>query len=204
MRLAEGLVDLDALVLACRDVRARELLAEAVGAYRAGSYRAAIVTTWIGVLFDFIFKLRELSAEDDADAKKLVEEFDLARTNNDKDAAMKLERGVLDHCESTFEFVSKQERIDLQRLLDDRNRCAHPAWRGEDERFDPPAELARTHMRAAVDILLSRRARSRRPRGVGHHRESSRQSLPSSDRARAPPETMTMYEVLGRRLSKTV
>lgn len=46
------------------------------------------------------------------------------------------------------------EFIDLDRLQEDRNRCAHPSMTSDGEIFKPSAELARMHIRSAVDHLL--------------------------------------------------
>jgi hypothetical protein len=47
--------------------RARSYLREAVDCYNAGLYRAAIVTTWVAVVFDLIEKIRELALSGDQD-----------------------------------------------------------------------------------------------------------------------------------------
>ena len=53
-----------------------------------------------------------------------------------------------------FELISHLEHIDLQRLQEDRNRCAHPSLVAEGQGFNPPGELARLHIRSAVTHLL--------------------------------------------------
>lgn len=148
--------DLDALVLACREPRSREMLAEAVACYRAAAFRACIVTTWVAIVFDFVHKLGEFATLGDGQAQTLWEDFEKNREAHDLGASLAFEKAVLEHCEKSFQLVSPVERLDLQRILDDRNRCAHPAMREEGERFDPPPELARLHLRNAVEILLAR------------------------------------------------
>lgn len=157
MRAIESFSDLDALVLACRDARSKELIAESISCYRAGAFRAAIVVTWIAVVFDFVHKLRELDARADKQARTLLERFEESRKNNDIVSALEFERNVLEHCEK-FEFLSPVERTDLERLYQDRNRCAHPAMRAEDERYEPSPELCRLHIRNAVELMLGRPA----------------------------------------------
>ena len=49
-----GLADLDELVHAVALTRHVDIIAEAISCYRAGAYRAAIVTTWIAVCYDII------------------------------------------------------------------------------------------------------------------------------------------------------
>lgn len=52
------LTDLDALILTVRNPLSRGYIDEAVRAYRAGSYKAAIVSLWVAVTFDIISKVR--------------------------------------------------------------------------------------------------------------------------------------------------
>lgn len=150
----EALVDLDALIYLCRDVRSRAYVAEAVGSYRAGAYRAAIVTLWVAVVFDFIHKLQELELTGDAKAHTILEEFRKFQLAADVKASWDFERKVLERSWKEFELVSRHEFEDLERLLADRNRCAHPAMSTGDDVYAPSAELARLHIRNAVLHLL--------------------------------------------------
>ncbi len=72
--MSERLIDLDELVLRCRDKTTKDYIQEAVSCYRAGAFRSCIVSTWNAVVFDFIhtstnqflrslFRLEKLSAE---------------------------------------------------------------------------------------------------------------------------------------------
>ena len=51
-------------------------------------------------------------------------------------------------------LISPLEHRDLSRLVEDRNRCAHPSISSADELYQPSAELARYHLRNAVEYLL--------------------------------------------------
>jgi hypothetical protein len=148
------LADLDELVLLCRDERARLYIVEAVGCYRAGAYRSAIVAAWIAVCYDIIDKLRELALAGDKEAAQLAEEIERTRRANDISRALKIERELLDLARDKFELLSHLEHIDLQRLQEDRHRCAHPSLVSEDQGFNPSGELARLHIRSAVTHLL--------------------------------------------------
>lgn len=53
-------------------------------------------------------------------------------------------------------MLSPIENEDLDRLRLDRHRCAHPSMITLDDLYRPTAELARCHMRNAVEHLLSR------------------------------------------------
>jgi hypothetical protein len=146
--------DLEELVLRCRNQGAKTYIGEAVGSYRAGSYRAAIVATWIAVAFDIIDKLRELSFSGDKAAERLVEEFEAIRKAHDLTRALAFERKLLDVARDKFELISPIEHQDLSRIQEDRHRCAHPSLISDSEIFSPSAELARLHIRSAVEILL--------------------------------------------------
>lgn len=151
--------DLDRLAEVCRDIPVRELMEEAVRCYTVGAYRATILTTWIAVVFDYYAKLRELDllAEGgDGEVRSRLERFERARANADVQVSLAMERELLGDALKVFEFISPLQHEDLDRLRKDRHRCAHPAMRDADERYEPTAELARTHMRNAVEHLLSR------------------------------------------------
>lgn len=154
MAINSSIADLDELVLLCRDERARSYITEAVNCYRGGAYRAAIVATWIAVCFDIIDKLRELNLSGDKAAEKIVEGLNKARASNDVASSLKFERELLDIARDQFELLSHLEHIDLDRLQQDRNRCAHPSLLSDEQVFQPSGELARLHIRSAVTHLL--------------------------------------------------
>ncbi|MGX9778932.1 MULTISPECIES: hypothetical protein [Stenotrophomonas maltophilia group] len=152
--MTSPLYDLDELVLQCRNERARNYIREAVSSYRAGAFRAAIVSTWIAVCFDIMQKFHELAIAGDAAAGKEAEALERIRANGDVTAAMRFEKDLLNKAKSPFELVNNLEYIDLTRLYDDRNRCAHPSFVADGEAYSPPGELARLHIRNAVTVLL--------------------------------------------------
>jgi len=61
---------------------------------------------------------------------------------------------VLDRAKKQYELISPPEHMDLTRLYKDRHRCAHPLMNSLEDTFQPPAELARYHIRNAVTHLL--------------------------------------------------
>lgn len=152
--MASPLSDLDELVLKCRDQKAKNYIREAVACYKAGAFRSAIVSTWIAVSFDIIDKLKELSLAGDREAEKQIEAFEKARRIGDIATSLKFERDILAVCRDKLELISPVEFIDLDRLQEDRNRCAHPSMTADGEVFNPSAELARMHIRSAVEHLL--------------------------------------------------
>jgi hypothetical protein len=148
-----GIADLDELVLKCKAVQARAFIAEAIGSYRAGAFRSSIVATWIAVAYDFIDKLRQLDLTGDKQAKKYLTEFESIRKTGDVPAALRFERQILDRARE-LELISDLEQKDLERLREDRDRCAHPSMNWLDEAYQPSPELARLHLRNAITHLL--------------------------------------------------
>jgi hypothetical protein len=151
--MREYLADLDELVLLCRDDRARQYINEAVACYRAGAFRSCIVATWSAVVYDFIHKLQELELSGDKNAKIRLEEFEALRRQADISGSLQFERNVVEQLHQ-FELLSPLEYADLKRLLEDRNRCAHPSMNSLEEPYQPTAELARYHLRNTVTSLL--------------------------------------------------
>ncbi|MGX2029760.1 hypothetical protein [Methylocaldum gracile] len=152
--MASPLSDLDELILKCRDERAKSYIKESVSCYKSGAFRSAIVSTWIAVSFDIIDKLKELSLAGDKEAEKQLEEFEKARKAGDIAKSLKFERDILAIARDKLELISHVEFIDLDRLQQDRNRCAHPSMTSDGEIFNPSAELVRMHIRSAVEYLL--------------------------------------------------
>lgn len=152
--MASPLSDLDELVLKCRDEKAKNYIKEAVACYKSGAFRSSIVSTWIAVSFDIIDKLKELSLAGDKEAQIQVEAFEKAVRNGDITNSLRFERDILAICRDKLELISPVEFIDLSRLQEDRNRCAHPSMTADGEIFNPSAELARMHIRSAVEHLL--------------------------------------------------
>jgi hypothetical protein len=152
--MEERLADLDELILRCRNEQARKYIAEAVACYRAAAFRSSIVATWIAIVFDFIQKLHELELSGDANAKNKLAEFERIVREQDIKKSLEFERTALDEARDTYELISPSEHADLKRLLEDRNRCAHPSMNSFDEVYQPTAELTRFHLRNAVTYLL--------------------------------------------------
>ncbi|WP_271509507.1 hypothetical protein [Bradyrhizobium sp. CCBAU 11357] len=156
-----SLGDLDELVLRCRTEEGRKYIVEAVTCYKAGAYRACIVATWVAVVYDLISKIREIALSGDPAAQQIVADlnrFQPLIAQNDLGAIKKsldLERGIVDICNTQFGFFEGMEVLDLTRLHDDRNRCAHPSYQGMETPYSPSGELARAHLVHAIQHVLS-------------------------------------------------
>lgn len=153
----EAFIDLDELIVRCRDKLSRKFIQEAVSCYRAGAFRSCIVATWNAVVFDFLHKLRELELLGDREAAKLLEEFDNLRGSGKQFKELwKFESSIPEIALTKFELISTVEKSDIERLFEDRSRCAHPSMTSLEEPFEATAELARYHLRSAVTHLLER------------------------------------------------
>lgn len=150
-----GLTDLDERVFEVRDKASRDLIREAIQAYRGGAYRSAIISTWIAISFDIISKVRELAAYGEANAAKFTKDLDKAIQNNDRPKLQTFERDLLTKAKEEFQIITEREFHDLERIMQDRHQCAHPAFVGEGVLFQPLPELVRNHIVQAIDILLS-------------------------------------------------
>jgi hypothetical protein len=153
-RIYSSLADLDELLLACRDQRAKDYMFEAIACFKASAYRASIVATWVAVCFDFIQKVQELALTGDKEAEQLAGEINDARVKQDLSWSLKFEKNILQFARDKFELISPIEFTDLMRVQEDRNRCAHPSIAADGEPFSPSAELARLHIRSAITHLL--------------------------------------------------
>jgi hypothetical protein len=149
------LSDLDEATLRCYNNNSAEYLREAIACYQSGAFRSAIVTTWNCVFFDLMEKIRELSLSGDAAATTYFEKFESAIERGDVSQLLAIERKILDDARTRFEFFGNIEYVDLNRIHEDRNRCAHPTVNSSGEIFHPSADLARSHIVHAIDHLLS-------------------------------------------------
>lgn len=149
-----GLTDIDSLALCVRDRESRRLIEEAISAYRGGALRSAIMSTWIAVAYDIISKARELATHGEAAPREFTFSLDTAIDNANLGKLQAIERDLLSTAKDKLQLFAGHEFDALQRLHNDRNLCAHPAFVTEEELFQPSLELARSHIVHALQILL--------------------------------------------------
>jgi len=152
--MTTAFADLDELIERVRDSKARSHFSEAVQAYNARAYRAAVVSLWTAVVFDVYAKLSELGLAGVAGATKFIENYKDAVSKEDWKKVLTIEKTILEKARVDFELITAAEAEDLGRIQRDRNRCAHVALDDNDELFVPHAELVRAHLRCAVERLL--------------------------------------------------
>ena len=128
--------------------------------YRAGAFRAAIVSTWIATVLDIVDKLRELDLDGDKKARRKIEEFEAGHSEGETTGnwrkSNEFERQILDVAKDDFELLAAAEYVELTRLRDDRNRCAHPSLLSGAEPYPAFRQSSPVyHLRNAVIYLLS-------------------------------------------------
>lgn len=157
----ETLVDIEVLTLRCRSEQSRTYISDAVLCYRAGAYRATIVSVWIAVIFDLVDKIRELSVAGEARAVVIWNKYEqyIQQIENGNDqgikGALEFERELIGICRKELQFFDQQQMVDLERLREDRHRCAHPSFQRVGEPYRPSAEQARLHLTNAISHVLS-------------------------------------------------
>lgn len=150
----ETFIDLDELIARCRDKQAKKFIQEAVACYRSGAFRSCIVATWNAVVFDFLHKLRELELLGNGEASSLLKDFENISLASKVRELCQFESDIPKTALTKFELISSVEKTDIERLFEDRSRCAHPSMTSLEEPFEATAELARYHLRSAVMHLL--------------------------------------------------
>lgn len=87
----------------------------------------------------------------------MIRDLDKAFANQRVDRVQQYERGILETAEQRLEILLPRERVELERLNEDRNLCAHPGYLDEGELFVPDAEVVRAHLVAANRSVFSQR-----------------------------------------------
>jgi hypothetical protein len=147
------LSDLDELCHKVRNIYSKKYLEEAIASYRTGAYRAAIITTWVGVCVDIIEKVRELSISGDSLSKSIEDRLNKIQPNNITEM-LAFEKEILDIACDQLELISVIEKGHLERLKNDRNLCAHPTFSIDGVQFNPSPELTRSYIVHAANYLL--------------------------------------------------
>lgn len=159
MKKYSQLADLQSLLLDIFDANVRAYAEEAVNSYFAEAYRAAIVSIWIAVVYDLYQKIRYLAQQyNDRAAKECIEKIDEIRNHEDKKQVAAWERTILKKAYEEIHMITETEYNHLNRIQEDRHRCAHPVLDSEGFLFQPSPELTRTHIRTAIETLLSKPA----------------------------------------------
>lgn len=150
-----GFVDLDILLTRIRQPQSKVYFLDAVKAYKAGALRASLTSAWVALVYDLIAKYRELGALGDAAAMAFTQSWDAATAAGDVRRLLQLEATIVEDATTNTQIVNRIARTHLERLREDRNFCAHPAFSAEAELFEPSPELVRLHLVNVIDLVLS-------------------------------------------------
>lgn len=120
-----------------------------------------MTNTWAAVACDLLAKIAELDLVDEPDDAALAAcRQVLLRGEPEGDEQRRqhvaVERALLGLSCARFQLISPLERRDLERLLQDRDRCVHPTLAPLAEPFTPSAEQVASHLRNAVELVLAR------------------------------------------------
>ena len=143
------LTDLEEMQHGIEDKATRLLVAEVVKCYEAGAYRAALVSLWVAVVADITAKIRALAESGDGEAQNVISSLDAALANRVVQKVQEYERNILEVAERRLQILLPRERVELERLNEDRNLCAHPGYVDEALLYIPDAEIVRAHLVAA-------------------------------------------------------
>ena len=140
----------------------RRNIRDAYNCYRAGAYRPAIVACWTSVIYDLAEKVQTLAASGEPEAVRLngiLERITEQIHQGNPDAtsnALKFERELVDECTNKLGFFDSFEKTELERLREDRHKCAHPSYDLANVPFQPSPELAKMHISSVLRTVLLR------------------------------------------------
>ena len=137
------------------DPRSKEYFAEVIGCYNGGFYRSAIVMLWSVVVCDLLYKLDVLAnSNGDTTAKKILKEIELDRSANPD--SPKWEEKLLNLVSNRTEIFDRATYLNLQTIQKHRHLSAHPVLTDNDALYSPTRDIARAHLRSALDGLLTK------------------------------------------------
>jgi hypothetical protein len=153
---AARMIDLEERVGRVFNPEVRPLVQEAYRCYTTGAARGAIVLTWTAVCADLITKAQILKEEGEAAAAGVVADVERAQQAPQPEAVqvmLGVEKTILAVAEQ-LELLDFTQRVQLERLREDRHLCAHPSLRPLGELFEPTVEYARAHLAVALEAVL--------------------------------------------------
>ena len=109
----QSFLDLDELILLCRNENAKSFIQEAVQCYKGGAFRQAIVATWIAVIYDIINKFQELELTGDANAAKYLEQYEKIKKVGDLRGSLDFENNILKVAKEEFELLLNPKQFHL-------------------------------------------------------------------------------------------
>jgi len=124
--------------------------------YVGGIYRAALVSLWTVIICDLVFKLQELSDLGDETAFSILEEIKAMQQANP--TSPEWEKKLLEEINERTNFLERFEYDCLLYLQKRRHICAHPVLTRGEILFTPTKEEVRSHIRNALEAVLTKPA----------------------------------------------
>jgi hypothetical protein len=137
------------------DTRTKRYFDEVFACYSAGHYRSAVVMLWSVVVADLLFKADQLAnAYGDPCAKAILPDIEAKKAKEPKSSAWESEL-VTDMCSKTG-LLDGAAVVSLVGLQTHRHLSAHPVITNDETLFAPSREIARAHIRTALDEVLTK------------------------------------------------
>jgi hypothetical protein len=114
----------------------KQLFLDALKCSDNDQYRASIVMLWICVFYDLMMKIKELGDSGINSAKQYFEKFESHRNKNDTKNLSKIESEIIEEAFS-LSMISSYEKEEIERLREDRNKCAHVIPDTNDNLYEP-------------------------------------------------------------------
>lgn len=198
------LTDLEEMQHGIEDKATRLLVAEVVKCYEAGAYRAALVSLWVAVVADITAKIRALAESGDGEAQNVISSLDAALANRVVQKVQEYERNILEVAERRLQILLSRERVELERLNEDRNLCAHPGYVDEALLYIPDAEIVRAHLVAARRAVFCQRPQAGKRMLNVLKQEIESDSWPSDERYFIERFYSQVRETVKRNMTKVV
>ncbi len=139
------------------DPRTKRYFSEVFACYAAGHYRSAVVMLWSVVVADMLFKVDQLAnADGDAAAKAILQKMTSDKEKDPKSSGWEVD--LLTGACNDLGLIDQAALISLMHLQSHRHLSAHPIITNEETLFSPSREVARAHIRTALDEVLTRPA----------------------------------------------
>lgn len=137
------------------DARTKKYFSEVLLSYNNGCFRSAVVMLWSVVVCDLLFKLSELGAHyGDPTAKSILKSVEAARTKNLN--SPEWEWQLVEEIKARTQLLEAGDFANLQSLLRHRHLSAHPVLSASEVLFEPSKDIARAHIRNALEGVLTK------------------------------------------------
>lgn len=120
----------------------RPLFEESVNALNAGAKRAAVLSLWVAVFFDILERIA-LIADSNGEARSYISDYEKATRSGDSGDWKEMQQieNIILQTALNLAIIDSDEKIALERLYEDRNRCAHPHPKGSSNQQFTPLRL---------------------------------------------------------------